>query len=246
MSARGRALRLAALAATALGGVGLGVATGTVAALRHDRPMHAVGRTYHARLERTGTTSDRSGVAWIDQPRAQGGLVRFSRGAGLPARLPDVQGVAIRLDEPGGHTDLLLSSSGLRGLSRFVLVPRRSPLRGAAGSLMPFRGPHGPLLLAVQPAPDGSGRGDRRGTDLTDPDLRGTRWHLLWSGTSGPWREVGVLTVGEDAGPDVDRRTRFGPVTATPPGLPSYRWARLVRDPAYRAAQLLGRPGTGR
>jgi hypothetical protein len=237
------AVRLALLAAAALGGVGLGVATGTVAALRHDRPMHAAGRTYHARLDRTGSASERSGVAWIDERRSQPGLVRFSRGAGLPDRYPDVQGLAIRLEEPRGHTDLLLSSSGLRGVTRFALVPRRSPLGGAAGSLMPFRGPGGPLLLAAEPVGD-HGTGSTRAGDVrdADPDLRGTRWRLLWSGVTGPWREWAVLTVAEQAGPDVDRRTRFNPVGATPPGLPSYRWARLLRTPAYRGAQLLGRP----
>jgi hypothetical protein len=230
------AVRLGLLAAAALGGVSVGVATGTLAVLRHGRPMHAAGRTYHARLERTGSAADPSGVAWIDDAREQSGLVRFSRGAGLPDRYPDVQGMAIRLDEPGGHTDLLLSSAGLRGPARFALVPRRSPL-GPSCTLMPFRAPGGPLLIAAEPVP-----GDGSGTRDPDPDLTGTRWRLLWSGLTGPWRPFAVLTVGPSAGPTVDRGTRFHPVRATPPGLPSYRWARLLRTPAYRAAQLLGRP----
>ncbi len=235
------AVRLCLLAAAALGGVGLGVATGTVAALRHDRPMHAVGRTYHARLERRGQSrepsDEPSGVAWIDEHRDQTGLVRFSRGAGLPDRYPDVHGLAIRLGEPGGHSDLLLSSSGLRGLARFALVPRRSPLGGPAGSLMPFRAPRGPLVIAAEPVTDDDGP---RPGQAAEADLTGTRWRLLWSGLTGPWRPFAVLTVGEDAGPTVDSGTRFHPVSATPPGLPSYRWAALLRSPAYRAAQLLG------
>jgi hypothetical protein len=238
------------LAAAALAGVGLGVATGTVAALRHDRPMHALGRTYHARLERTGSPGQPSGVAWIDERRDQTGLVRFSRGAGLPDRFPDVHGVAIRVEEPGGYSDLLLSSSGLRGLARFALVPRRSPLGGPSGSLMPFRAPHGPLLIAAEPvaadardagrAAAGSRDVARRPGQAVEADLTGTRWRLLWSGLTGPWQPFAVLIVGEDAGPTVDSGTRFHPVSATPPGLPSYRWAAVLRSPAYRAAQLLG------
>ena len=51
--------------------------------------------------------------------------------------------------------------------------------------------------------------------------------------------------VGEDAGPVVDSGTRFDPVGAAPPGLPSYRWAAALRAPAYRLSQLLGRPRAG-
>jgi hypothetical protein len=105
---------------------------------------------------------------------------------------------------------------------------------------MPFRAPGGPLLIAAEPVgADLRAPGGRRDPE---PDLTGTRWRLLWSGLTGPWHEFAVLTVGEDAGAAVDRGTRFHPVRATPPGLPSYRWALALRTPAYRAAQLLGRP----
>jgi hypothetical protein len=115
---------------------------------------------------------------------------------------------------------------------------------------MPFRTPGGPVLIAAEPVRDdgphagGRGAGARAGVGRRDPDpdLTGTRWRLLWSGLTGPWREFALLTVGADAGRTVDRGTRFHPVRATPPGMPSYAWARAVRAPAYGAAQLLGRP----
>lgn len=253
-------------------GAGAGAVIALVAALRHDRPLHAVGRTYHARLEHLPAprsapaaadheatpeaTSDASGVPWIDDGRGLDGLVRFSRGAGLPRSLPDVQGLALRLDAPHGCTDLLLASSGLRGPARFALVPRRSPLAGPATTLMPFHAARGPVVLAAEPLvtdrtpwppgdPDDAPAHRPDGAPAHDP-LVGSRWRLLWSGAAGPWRPFAELTVGEDAGPAVDRGTRFDPVTSTPPGLPSYRWARLVRVPAYRLAQLLGRPRSPR
>ncbi|WNB84374.1 hypothetical protein [Cellulomonas sp. ATA003] len=242
----------------AAGGVGvaLGAAIGMVAALRRDRPMHAVGRTHHAVVHRTAD-AESSGVAWLDRPGERTGLVRFSRGAGLPPWAPDVQGLALRLAEPdGGHTDVLLSSTGLTGLARYTLLPRRSPLGGPASTLMPFRGPHGPVVLAARPlAPDDTSRAARRTARRAirrsvrrdaAPALAGTRWTLLWSGASGPWRPFAVLTVGADAGPGADHRTRFDPIGATPPGLPPYRWAAALRDPAYRAARHLGRPGRSR
>ena len=53
------------------------------------------------------------------------------------------------------------------------------------------------------------------------------------------------LVVGPDAGPVVDRDTRFDPLGATPPDLPPYRWAAALRSPAYRLARRLGRRAGG-
>ncbi|WP_298457154.1 hypothetical protein [uncultured Cellulomonas sp.] len=240
----GPTARLAGLAAAAAGGVVLGTGIAAVSALRQDRPMHAVGRTYHAVVRWSGT-GEPSGVPWLDAPRERPALVRFSRGAGLPAWAPDVQGVAVRVvEDDGGRTDVLLSSTGLRGAARYGLVPRRSPFSGPSSTLMPFRGPRGPLVLAVQPAaasarPLPAGSSGRRDAATALP---GSSWTLLWSGTTGPWRPFAVLDVLTDAGSDTDRGTRFHPIGASPPGLPSYRWAAALRAPAYRAARLLGRP----
>lgn len=236
------AVRWSGLAAAGVLGAAVGTGIGVVALLRRDRPLHAVGRTSHARVEPV-LAAEPSGVLWIDTLGPRDVLVRFSRGAGLPPWAPDVQGVAVRLPEPRGHTDLLFGSTGMRGPGRFVLVPRRSPLAGPASSLMPFRGPDGPLLLAVEPLPTpaaavavAAGAAPAGARSLT-----GTRWRLLWSGASGPWSAFAELVVGPDAGPDVDRATRFDPLGATPPDLPPYRWAAALRSPAYRLARLVGR-----
>ncbi len=276
-------------------GVALGVGVGIVAALRRDRPMHTVGETHHAVLHRADGGVP-CGVPWLDDPGEQAGLVRFSRGAGLPTWAPDLQGMALRLHEPGGHSDVLLTSAGMRGITRFLLVPRRSPFDGPMTTLMPFRGPHGPVVIAAEPMdspgttgrrgraasrsagghddrfgdghPDGHGgghgdghsgdghsdghSGDGRGGGHSGDGhgdrlgagrhvLTGSRWVMHWSGLTGPWHPYGVLSVGPAAGPEVDRATRFQPVEATPPGLPPYRWAALLRRPAYGAARRLGR-----
>jgi hypothetical protein len=240
------AAALPGLAGAGLLGLVLAAGVGVVAALRRDRPMHAVGQTHHAVLHRTAG-GEPSGVPWLDEPGEQAGLVRFSRGAGLPAWAPDVHGLALRLHEPHGHSDLLLASAGLRGAGRFVLVPRRSPFDGPVTTLMPYRTPRGPVLLAAEPADPspspGTGRHARRGD--ARHVLTGSHWVLQWSGLTGPWHPFGMLSVGADAGPVVDRTTRFEPVRATPPGLPSYRWAALLRRPAYRTARVLGRPRRG-
>ena len=97
------ALRWSGLLAAAGAGAALGAGIGLVALVRRDRPMHAVGRTYHAAL--TPLTSAReSGVLWLDTLGPRDGLVRFSRGAGLPPWAPDVQGVAVSSYQ-GGHVE---------------------------------------------------------------------------------------------------------------------------------------------
>ena len=236
------ARRLGLVAALA-GGLVLGTGTGLVALARRDRAMHTVGRTYRATVEPVAS-AEASGALWVDTLGPREALVRFSRGVGLPPWAPDVQGIAVRLPERRSHTDLLFSSTGLRGPGRFVLVPRRSVLAGPASTLMPFRGPDGPLVLAVEPAEEDRTRTPTQAEGAVPADApspSGTRWRLLWSGVTGAWHPFAELVVGDDAGPLVERGTRFDPLGASPPGLPSYRWAAALRRPAYRLSQLLGR-----
>ena len=228
----------------AAAGLVLGAGLGLVAAAVRGRPLHPVGRTYHVTVRRTeeGTTS---GVPWLDAPEERAGLVRFSRGAGLPGWAPDVQGLALRLPEPDGRTDVLLASTGLRGVARYLLAPRRSPLGGPVSTVMPFRGPRGPVVLAAEPLePNAVSRTLRRSRRQEAwPPLTGTRWLLLRSGLTGPWEPFAMLDVGPEAGSAVDQQTRFDPLGSSPPGLPPYRWLAVLRDPAYRLARALGRRG---
>ena len=75
-------------------------------------------------LERPGTRPE-IGIPWLDAAATDPAVVRMSRGAGLPAPLPDLLGLAIRL--PGGAepVDLLLSTTGRR--------PGRCAGQGATG-----------------------------------------------------------------------------------------------------------------
>jgi hypothetical protein len=56
----------------------------------------------------------RWGVPWLDDPGTDVGIVRFSRAAGLPAPVPDVLGLALRLGAAGRQHDLLLATTGMR------------------------------------------------------------------------------------------------------------------------------------
>jgi hypothetical protein len=91
-----------------------------LARLRHARALHPRGSRAAATL-------------WVDDPasalgRALGagrhpGVVRLSRGLGVRPPLPDVHGVALRLDRHRGRVDLLFSGTARH---QSTLLPYRS------------------------------------------------------------------------------------------------------------------------
>jgi hypothetical protein len=92
---------------------------GALARLRRDRALHPNGATQRGRAQLAPAGADLARELDVEA------IVRFSRGAGLPARFPDVNGLAIRLVDargPGLHRDLLLSSAGPGPLRR-ILMP---------------------------------------------------------------------------------------------------------------------------
>ncbi|SDQ06337.1 hypothetical protein [Quadrisphaera sp. DSM 44207] len=218
---------------------------GAAARLRRGKPLHPRGSVVRATAVREGTPPGAQpwGAAWLDEPGTDPGLVRLSRAAGLPAPLPDVLGLALRADVPGaaaagpggagaapggagggaGVLDVPLATTGLGRLTRFVLVPRWRPGRGAYGSLLPYRTTTGRLvLLAARPEPVRSGGG--------------LQLQLLAASPRGPWRAFGRLHLhgpldGPDAPVDLD------PVLNPPPGLAAPAAIAAVRAPAWAAAR---------
>jgi len=122
------------------------VPVAALARARGGKPMHPRGIVLSARLERTGLPRP-SGARWLDEAGADDVLVRLSHGAGLPPRFPDLLGLALRAPGP---VDLLLSSSGRSRWARRVPVLRRDPAT-TYGSIMAYRSPAGPVLLAARP-----------------------------------------------------------------------------------------------
>ena len=185
------------------------------AARRRVKPLHPEGQLRHATLTRTPAAMP-SGVAWLDAPGEDAAIVRVSRGIGLPDALPDIQGLAIRILLDGREADLLLASTGLGRLTRYVLTPTRQPAGRALTSLLPYRSPRGALLLAAVPEP-------------------GHGFELRWAGPVGPWHTFGRLDLGASYGDDL--AVSFDPVVNVLPGLSHYSWVRLLREPAYWAAR---------
>jgi hypothetical protein len=71
-------------------------------AVRPVRPIHPKGVGLTGELTRTGNAGSPSGVEWLDAPGTDSVQARFSRSAGLPSRLPDVLGLALRLTPSDG------------------------------------------------------------------------------------------------------------------------------------------------
>lgn len=202
----------------AAGGWALGVAFGAAGRLRRGKPLHPRGVVHPATFVGGAGARPRA-VPLLDERHETPCVVRVSRAAGLPAPLPDIHGLALRLDLPQGQVDLLFATTGTGRVTRYVLRSRRSA-RHPMTTLMPLRTPQGALQLGLAPVRPG----EWQVTAATPRDRR--------------WMPVGRLVAGSGpVGPDPDPPIRFDPVRNVPPGTATYRWVRLVRDPAYVMAR---------
>ncbi|MGW6130471.1 hypothetical protein ACWFNE_10650 [Cellulomonas sp. NPDC055163] len=226
----GPALRLPTGAGAVLGGL-----TRAVTALRGARPLHPDGATLRATVVRHGSAQP-TGARWLDEAGTDRGIARLSRSVGLPVPLPDVQGLALRLDGTDGPSDLLLSTTGLGRVTRFLLTPHRAPSGGAYGSLLPYATPTGPVLLVAVPGP----RVLPTGLDALAAALAAEPWHLRL-GFASPWErrwhEFGELVVDGPAQATVDSVLRFDAALHPLPGLPLEAWVARLREPSYAAAR---------
>lgn len=212
---------------------------GALLKVRGPRPIHTTGVALQGRITWRPPSAVPSGIEWIDD-RGAGSppqvAARYSRGASLPAALPDVLGLAVRVGTAHGPADLLLSTTGYGVPGRFLLVPRRRADGAWFSTLMPYRGTLGPVLVAA-----------RSRTPVRLPahmeDLRAAlerepwRLELLFAGPRGRWHRFAELELTPAPGP-IDRPTpRFDAVRNPLPGAGTYRWTRRLREPAYARAR---------
>jgi hypothetical protein len=213
-------------------GAGLRALVAVVRTLRTaPRPLHPLGVVRHGTLVLDAPDGPDAGAApgarELGAPLVAPVAARVSRSVGLPAPLPDVIGVAVRWTVDGHPQDLLLSSTGLGRATRFLLAPRRRPLGGAFGTLMPFLDSGGrPVLLAAVPAP-GADPSARDGLDLI----------LLSARPGGGWQRCGRLVCPARPDDTDDPALRFDPVLHVPGTLRVPRWAARLRVPSYREAR---------
>jgi hypothetical protein len=200
---------------------------------RDGKPMHPRGAVLQAVLERHG--SDRPwGVPFLDATARDDVVVRLSRGAGLSAPLPDLLGLAVRLDDGSGQPiDLLLSTTGRGALTRVVPVLRRDTA-SVYCSIMAYGSAAGPIRLAALPTGDGV---------PSDPEPLAAAvrrqplvFVLAAARGAGAWVPFARLVIGEAVRP-LDPELRFDAVRHPPPGLVADGPLARFRAPAYAAAQ---------
>jgi hypothetical protein len=216
-------LSFGAAAAGALPGAALGALFGAVAKVRRTKPLHPRGRVGEGVVDILSPVPG-TGVPLLAEVGTHRCLVRWSRATGLPRPLPDIEGLAVRLEEH--DADLLFAGTGTGPVGRFLLLPRAPDHHGPQSTLLPVASPAGPLLFLARPLDDGS-----------DPP---TRFALSVARGGGAWRQVGMLEVDRWG---VDRPTRFDPVRHPLPGTDQYPVVRFLREPAYLLARH-GAPGS--
>ncbi|HEX5858876.1 MAG TPA: hypothetical protein VFY91_12285 [Microbacterium sp.] len=199
--------------------------------LRRPRPIHSRGRVLRGELTWLEGAVP-SGIRWIDEP-PDGSVpvvARLSRSVGLPAALPDVIGLALRVDAGGRPADIELASTGLGIPSRFLLTLHRSPSRARFGTLLPYRSPRGAVLVCALPDP-----ADvlPAGGDALDGALaRGWRLRVCHATATGRWHPFAMLSL-RPAEEQDDAGLRFDAVRHPLPGAETYPWARALREPSY-------------
>jgi hypothetical protein len=212
----------------------VGIVLGALARRRRGKPMHPRGAVFSAALERHGSSDTAWGVPWLDATATEAAVVRLSRGAGLPAPLPDLLGLAIRLPSAGGApVDLLLTTTGRGPLGRLLPTPRRDTA-AIYSSIMGYRSDAGTLRIAALPQDDAVPSEPAPLATVVARD--GLSFTLAVARGRGPWVPFGRLVLGAPAEP-LDPDVQFDAVLNPPPGLvPDGPMARF-RAPAYGRAR---------
>jgi hypothetical protein len=214
--------------------------------LRRPRPIHPRGVVLRGTV-RWIPGSARSGIDWIDLPPPGGEqavAARVSRSVGLPAPSPDIIGLALRLDTPGGPADLELASTGSRFPSRFWLAPQRSPSRARLTTLFPYRGTEGAVLVGARTIAPAN-------LPIAIPELAAAltdapwRLRLYHATPRGRWHAFATVDLTHPAGRPIDGDLRFDAARHLLPGAAAYEWSLRLREPSYRLVQGEG-PGASR
>lgn len=169
-----------------------------------------------AQLRRFGA-QPMTGVPWLDDQGSDRVVVRRSRSVGFPPGWPDIHGIALRVPvADADFGDLLFASTGLGPISRFVFTFSTTPYGRPLTTILPYRTPSGPLLLAAVA-------------------VQGDSYQLLCAPMRGPWRPFADLTLDTNTAPD--EPVSFDPLVNTLPGLDNFEWVDRLREPAYLVAR---------
>jgi hypothetical protein len=227
------------LAATAA--VPTAAALGLLGAVRRKRAFHPSGIAF---LGTWTATDDLLPPLAPTQPWPV--VVRLSKGVGLPGSVPDVLGLAIRIVDLHGlgrHQDLLLASSGSRGVGRMILRPTTDHGGTWYSSLVPYETPVGDGVLWAH-AELAAGAEPPHTLEAAAARVEaGELSYLIGVTTPERDRLLGEVRIDERLDADAAEALRFDPENAGP-GLRPTGALQELRERAYHASQRF-RPTPG-
>jgi hypothetical protein len=219
-----------------------------LARLRAAPALHPDGLTCTAELEVWDDGAGPWGAAWLDTPARYAATVRLSRAAGLPRRLPDGLGLAVRVEDaegPGRPVDLLLTSSGRGRLTRRLPRLRADALGGPYSSLLSYRVGGRDRVLAAFPRRAGRAWVHGDPASLTRALAAGPLAFDLCAQESGrSWRAFAVLTVRAPLSVAQDESLDFDIYTHSGTGFTPGSTLAATRRAAYRGSRAGRREGS--
>lgn len=212
----------------------------TLSRLRSSRSLHPQGLVFEGRVEIDRPPRDLGGdVPLLRRVGSHQAIVRLSRGAGLPHRLPDVHGLTVRLVDAHGegrHQDLLLASSLPGPLLHHLLMLSPSFFALPYSSVLLYR--LGAVTRVVE------ARAVTEPVDADDPfdqlldtaAQRDVRFELSLATPMGAPAPIGFVTLGDRVPEPQADRIRFNPWN-TGGGIRPTGPFMGVRESAYRESQ---------
>ncbi|MBW8481061.1 hypothetical protein [Actinomadura parmotrematis] len=192
------------------------------------RVLHPRGRTYAATLR----TSDAVAGIGGDGPREV--VVRVSKGASTPGALPDVLGLALRVETGRGTVDLLFASSARPLGLRHLPVPRAFYTRGFYSTLVPYRVGGITQVLGLVPVDARRAPATAAGLDACVAEAP-VDFVLVGAGALGRWRNLGLLRVLRPA--EGERPDSYDPQLNSLPELHPAPPLRTIRSLAYAGSR---------
>lgn len=214
----------------------------TLARLRAARAFHPRGALFAGRVELDGPGSPTVAVLGGGVHPA---LVRVSKGAGTPGRLPDLLGLAVRLtDLPDGPVDLLHTTVGRHRCTGALLAPATGWCARPYSTLLPYRAGGERVTLGLWPVESGRARGadPQVARDAVREDT--VVFAVMEKRARTPWAPIGRLLLdlpmpdgAEDDDQDGMDPVTFDPVVNAHPRLRPVRALAAIRVAAYTGSR---------
>lgn len=191
---------------------------GALSAARGRRIFHPRGDGFVAEIEVDRPLHRYDGIGLLSERRIHSGVARLSRAVGLPSPLPDLLGLAFRIDTDGGPQDLLLISSARAPGLRHLLLPTRGDFSSNTySSILPYRINDELRLVGAEP-------------------LGPLEYELGVAPLNGPWEPFGRLRLRAALDADATENLKLNPWN-TLPGLKPVGPLNGLRRSSYAGSQ---------